>query len=226
LPARHRSPPSPRIHPARRGASLSTSETAIRVRSVGARRGVLYCRRLKHPEVLEDYPFGVQADEEVLTGTGQHHSFEGFFQHEFPKLVRLLFAMTADLAEAEDLAQAAMGRTWERWGRVSQMDSPGGYAYRVALNLQRKRMQHLRVRARRLPLLRPPQPVQPHVSGEVVSALAMLPPDQRAALLLIEWIGMSAEEAASILGITAAGVRTRTHRARRTLARSLEDEDE
>jgi RNA polymerase sigma-70 factor (ECF subfamily) len=168
----------------------------------------------------------VQADEVALTVEEESRSFEVFFQREYPKLVRLLFAMTSDLPEAEDLAQDAMSRTWERWQRVGQMDSPAGYTYRMALNLQRKRIRHLNVRARRLPLIRPSQPVEPHVSGEVVSALAMLPSEQRAALLLIEWIGMSVEEAAPILGVTAAGVRTRIHRARQALQRSLEDEDE
>ena len=168
----------------------------------------------------------MQADEVALTVEEESRSFEVFFEREYPKLVRLLFAMTSDLLEAEDLAQDAMSRTWERWQRVGRMDSAAGYTYRTALNLQRKRIRHLSVRARRLPLIRPSQPVEPHVSGEVVSALAMLLPEQRAALLLIEWIGMSVEEAAPILGITAAGVRSRIHRARQALQRSLEDEDE
>ena len=168
----------------------------------------------------------VQANKVLLNVKGEGRSFEVFFQHEYAKLVRMLFAMTSDLAEAEDLAQDAMSRTWERWERVGQMDSPAGYTYRVALNLQRKRIRHLGVRARRLPLIRPTHPVQPHVSGEVVSALAMLSPEQRAAVLLIEWVGMPAEEAAPILGVTVAGVRTRLHRARQALRRSLEDEDE
>jgi DNA-directed RNA polymerase specialized sigma24 family protein len=119
----------------------------------------------------------VQADEVALTAHQESHSFEVFFNHEYPKLVRLLFAMTSDLPEAEDLAQEAMSRTWERWEDVREMDSPAGYTSRISLNLQRKRIRHLRVRARRLPLLRPSSPMQPHVPGEVVSALATLPPE-------------------------------------------------
>jgi DNA-directed RNA polymerase specialized sigma24 family protein len=119
----------------------------------------------------------VQADEVALTAHQESHSFEVFFNHEYPKLVRLLFAMTSDLPEAEDLAQEAMSRTWERWEDVREMDSPAGYTSRISLNLQRKRIRHLRVRARRLPLLRPSSLMQPHVSGEVVSALATLPPE-------------------------------------------------
>jgi RNA polymerase sigma-70 factor, ECF subfamily len=167
----------------------------------------------------------VQADRVALTVGDESRTFEVFFQLEYPKLVRLLFAMTSDLHEADELAQAAMSRAWERWDRVSRMASPAGYTFQVALNLQRRRLRHLRVRARRIILIRPAEPLQPHVPGEVVSALATLPTEQRAALLLVEWIGMSADEAAQILGISAGGVRTRIHRAREALRRSLEDQD-
>jgi len=42
-----------------------------------------------------------------------------------------------------------MTRVLERWDRVGVMDSPAGYAYRTALNLQRKRIRRLAVRAKR-----------------------------------------------------------------------------
>jgi RNA polymerase sigma-70 factor (ECF subfamily) len=165
----------------------------------------------------------VQADK--VKPTVDELPFETFFEREDPTLVRLLFAMTSDLAEAEDLAQEAMSRTWEHWATVRAMDSPTGYAYRAALNLARNRLRHLKMRARRLPLLRPPTPVEPHIRGEVVSALAMLPSNQRAAVLLVEWVGMTTDEAGRVLGITAEAVRSRVHRARRTLQSSLEEED-
>jgi len=43
--------------------------------------------------------------------------------------------------EAEDLAQEAFGRLWERWERVSAVEDPQGYLYRTALNgfFQRRR---------------------------------------------------------------------------------------
>lgn len=60
-------------------------------------------------------------------------AFEEFFQAEYPGLARALFLLTADLGEAEELAQEAMARVCERWDRVQTMDSPGGYVYRVAV---------------------------------------------------------------------------------------------
>lgn len=52
---------------------------------------------------------------------------------------------------------------------------------------------------------------------EVLRAVASLPRTQREALVLVEWLGLGAEEAGGILGNAAASVRGRCHRARATL---------
>ncbi len=74
-------------------------------------------------------------------------SFEAFFEAEYGRLVRGLVVLTGSRTEGEDLAQEAMARVFERWERVRSMDSPAGYAYRTALNLNRKRLRRLRVAA-------------------------------------------------------------------------------
>src|SRR5436309_15717753 len=76
--------------------------------------------------------------------------FDDFFRGEYPRLVRSLYLLTADLPEAEELAQESMARAYERWGRVRRMDAPGGYVYRTAVNLNRKRVRHLAVRVKRI----------------------------------------------------------------------------
>lgn len=48
--------------------------------------------------------------------------FEEFFRAEYPGLVRAFYVLTADQAEAEELAQEAMARAYERWDRVGAMD--------------------------------------------------------------------------------------------------------
>ena len=50
--------------------------------------------------------------------------FEGFFRAEYPRLARACYLLTGEAAEAEDLAQEAMARTFERWNRIRAMDSP------------------------------------------------------------------------------------------------------
>src|SRR6478736_10515180 len=78
--------------------------------------------------------------------------FEDFFRTEYRRLVRALYLLTSDRTEAEDLAQEAMARVFERWDRLRAAASPTGYLYRVAMNLHRNRLRSLRVRARRVPV--------------------------------------------------------------------------
>lgn len=146
-------------------------------------------------------------------------SFSAFFEAEYPGLVRGMRALTRDLAEAEELAQEAMTRTYERWERVRAMDSPQGYVYRAAVNLNRKRIRRLAVSARHL--LDPARSHEPGAGSDIAMALEALPGNQREALVMVVWFGLSAEEAAPILGIAPGSVRSRLSRARASLRKSL-----
>ena len=153
--------------------------------------------------------------------------FEEFFQTEHVRLARALFLLTGSAAEADELTQEAMVRVYERWDRVRQMDSPQGYLFRTALNLHRSRLRWLASRARQILQATPsPDPAELVQSRDSLSrALASLPTGQRAAIVLVEWLGMDQEEAATALGIKHGSVRARLSRARADLRRMLEDED-
>ncbi len=153
--------------------------------------------------------------------------FEAFYQAEYPMLVRTLYLLTGSRAEAEDLAQEALARAFERWSRVRAMDSPGGYVCRTALNLNRKRLRGLGVRARK--------PIRGGMERDAIEAvedrtdvaraLAALPIGQREALVLTAWLDLSAEEAGRVLGIGASSVRSEASRGRAALRKHLEDRD-
>jgi RNA polymerase sigma-70 factor (ECF subfamily) len=158
--------------------------------------------------------------------TDEARDFDAFFNQEYTPLLRLLFAMTGNLTEAEELAQEAMTRAFERWGRISGIESPAGYVYRMAVNLNRSRLRHLRLRFAKQGQIRHPLQTQPEVVGSLVAALGGLPRGQREALLLVEWLGFDAVEAGRILGISASSVRSRVHRAKAALqADEAEDRD-
>ena len=130
--------------------------------------------------------------------------------------------LVGDAFEAEELAQEAMTRVLERWDRVREMDSPTGYVYRTALNLQRKRIRRLAVRTRRVFADVPTDdPGTADDRHDVRRALATLPESQRAALVLVDWLDMDAAEAAGVLGIKAGSVRVRLHRGRAALRTAL-----
>ena len=164
----------------------------------------------------------------ALRNVAEALGFEAFFQAEYPGLVRAMYLLTGDQGEAEELAQATMARVYERWDRVRVMESPAGYVYRAAVNLHRKRLRHLAVRARRLLVMtvhaESAQPPGPGDRLELADAIASLPTGQRQAFMLVEWLGMSSEEAARILRIAPASVRTRSHRARAALRKQLGDD--
>lgn len=149
--------------------------------------------------------------------------FESFFSAEYRPLCQALLLLVGDAFEAEEIAQETMTRVLERWDRVGTMDSPTGYAYRTAMNLQRKRIRRLAVRARRRFAPVPVGDIGPEAGErhDVRRALATLPDGQRAALILVDWLDMDTEEAARALGIKPASVRVRLHRARSALRETL-----
>ena len=149
--------------------------------------------------------------------------FESFFRAEYRRLFQALVMLVGDAFEAEEIAQETMTRVLERWDRVSTMDSPTGYAYRTALNLQRKRIRRLAVRAKRRFASIPTGDVATDAGErqDVRRALASLPDAQREALVLVDWLDMDHEEAARTLGITPGNLRVRLHRARSALRDAL-----
>lgn len=153
--------------------------------------------------------------------------FEEFFQAEHVRLARALYLLTGSAADADELTQEAMVRVYERWDRVRQMGSPQGYLYRTALNLHRSRLRWLATRARHVVEATPPSDPAEVVQGRdsLARALGSLPTGQREAVVLVEWLGMGQEEAATVLGIKHGSVRARLSRAKTDLRRMLEDED-
>ncbi len=162
-------------------------------------------------------------------GDGEEETFRGFFSEHYDRLARALFLLSGDPGEAEDVAQEAMVRVYERWDRVAAMASPAGYLYRTALNLHRSRLRRLAIRLRR----RGDVPVPPEdpadaaaARDEVARALAALPDGQREAVVLVSWLGMDAEEAGRILGVEPVTVRVRLSRARTAMRQRLHEIDE
>jgi RNA polymerase sigma factor (sigma-70 family) len=154
--------------------------------------------------------------------------FEGFFEAEYTHLCEALYLITGDPFEAEELAQEAMTRVLERWDRVGSMDSPTGYVYRTAMNLNRNRIRRIGVRARRVFA---DEPAHDHSSTigdqqDVRLALVKISAREREALVLVDWLQMNADEAGKVLGIKASSVRVRLHRARAHLRELLGGDDE
>jgi RNA polymerase sigma factor (sigma-70 family) len=154
--------------------------------------------------------------------------FPEFFETEYRRLAKALFLVAGDSSEADELAQEALVRVFERWDRVRLMDSPTGYLYRIALNLNRSRLRRVASRVRHpLSVSQEPDPLAGvEARDEVRRRLAALPRGQREAVVLVEWLGMGAEQAGAILGIEASTVRVQLSRARKALRATVGTRDE
>ena len=149
--------------------------------------------------------------------------FQEFFEAEHARLGRALYVLTGSQAEADEVAQDAMVRVYERWSRVRTMDSPTGYLFRTAMNLHRSRLRQLSVRSRRQ-FERDPSPdgmAAVEDRDELRRLIATLPLGERQALALVEVLGMSAEQAGEILKLEPVSVRVRLSRARAHLRRHV-----
>jgi RNA polymerase sigma-70 factor, ECF subfamily len=144
-------------------------------------------------------------------------SFEDFYEATFRRLFTALCLVTGNRHEAEEIAQDAFVRVFERWDRVGALEDPTGYLFRVSMNLFRSRYRRALLGLRREIHLAPPRnddlaAIETH--DEIVRLLRGLDPKQRAAVMLTAILDYSAAEAGRMLGIRASSVRSLTTRAR------------
>jgi RNA polymerase sigma-70 factor (ECF subfamily) len=151
-------------------------------------------------------------------------AFDSFFEEQKERLLRILSVITGSRAEAEDLAQEAFIRVFERWGTVAAMEDPAGYLHRTAMNLFRNQYRRTRVALARMVRFGPEHDVFKPVEDRDAAARALgsLTPRQRAALVLTEALGYSGEETGRLLGIKASTVWALTHQARTALRGTVE----
>lgn len=145
---------------------------------------------------------------------------------EHPRLVGALTLLTCDRAEAEELVQETFIRVFQRWDRVERLESPGGYARRIALNLAASRFRRLQA-ARRAHHRMDVDGVHHDPDGAetvaVRAAVAQLPGRQRTALVCRYYLDMNVASVAAHMGVSADSVRSLTKRAVATLRTELGD---
>ena len=153
------------------------------------------------------------------------HTFESFFEDEKDRLLRVLSVITGSTAEAEDIAQEAFTRVFERWDSVRSMENPSAYLYKTAMNGFRSEYRRAALSLKRVVGIGPAEDVFQAVEDRELAApsLARLTPRQRAALVLTEGLGYSGEEAGTLLGIRASTVWALTHQARTALRGTPEE---
>jgi RNA polymerase sigma factor (sigma-70 family) len=149
-------------------------------------------------------------------------TFDAFCRREWVPLVASLSYLVGDRATGEDLAQEVLARAYQHWDSVALLESPGGWAHRVGVNLASSHRRQLRIRARHhASVLEMPSTDEPIDALEVRRAVSELPLTLRQAVVLRHVVGFSVEETAAVLGITPEAVRVRAHRGADRLRRRL-----
>ncbi len=148
--------------------------------------------------------------------------FTGFYHAHFADTVTLVYSFTADMPAAQDVAQEAFARAWQRWPDVSGYDNPLAWVRRVSINLANSRWRRLRTARSFLERQREEYEAElnpDHVA--VVAALRKLPRNHREAIAMHYLADMPIDEVARHLDAPLGTVKSWLHRGRATLAESL-----
>lgn len=165
----------------------------------------------------------VEADDPLLVGAARRGDLEAFEvlvrRHQVP-VYRLALRMLGSEADAEDAAQEAFVQAWRSLARFRGDSAFATWMYRIVTNrclnalAARRPVEGLADR-HSAPDGDPSEIAERRARFQAVAGGIMtLPPDQRAALVLREFQGLSYEEVAGVLGVSLAAVKGRIHRAR------------
>ena len=151
-------------------------------------------------------------------------SFDEFYRASRGRTLQCVYALTGDLAEAQDVVQDAYVRAWEHWSRVSSYADPGAWVRTVALRMAVSRWRRARNRltAHRRHGLAPPVPAPDESTVALVRALREIAPAQRMAIVLHHLGGYSVADIAAQTGVAEGTVKARLSRGRQALARLLQ----
>lgn len=159
-------------------------------------------------------------------------SWDEIVERHSDRVYRLSYRLTGNRHDAEDLTQEVFVRVF----RSLDSYTPGtfeGWLHRITTNLfldQARRKQRIRFdalseeRAARLTSSSPAPDAayaDQRFDDDIERALATLPPDFRAAVVLCDVEGLSYEEIAEILDAKLGTVRSRIHRGRAMLRKAL-----
>jgi RNA polymerase sigma-70 factor (ECF subfamily) len=160
---------------------------------------------------------------EVAEPDPGRRSFDDFYRRARPSIGRALALALGDLDLAVDATDEALARAYERWSKVSALERPEGWVYRVGLNwatsVLRRRRNHHRLYAA--------LPVEaPVITDPAVHAsIAELDIAHRSVVVCRHLLGWSVGETAAALRIREGTVKSRLHRANRILQARLQHLD-
>lgn len=154
--------------------------------------------------------------------------FGELVERESRGLVAAVAAIVGDRDRAEEIVQDAFERCYRRWRRVSQLDRPGAWVRRVAINAaisatrrsasERRAVERLGARGGAGST--GADPLDGLDDFQVWAAVRSLPGDQAAAIALRYGADLSVEEVAATLEVSTSAAKSLLHRGRSALRAS------
>jgi RNA polymerase sigma-70 factor (ECF subfamily) len=160
--------------------------------------------------------------------SAHEREFDAFFGAHYPELRRYVVRRIEGGSGADDVLAETFAVAWRRRDQIPEPALPWlfGVCHRVIANRRRSARRRARLFARlattQIGLGRDPAEILAERS-EIARAFSELSDSQREVLRLVAWEGLSAADAASVLGCSTAAFRVRLHRARSELAKRLDE---
>ncbi|MEP7026201.1 MAG: SigE family RNA polymerase sigma factor [Actinomycetota bacterium] len=158
----------------------------------------------------------MDAGEDSGTRPGES-GFRDFVTSRQPGLLRAAYLLTGNRADAEDLVQAALAKSYLAWDRIEDRGAVDGYVRRAMVNTHISWWRRRRVEE--YPTGELPDraaadaPADSELGEALRRAVDRLPERMRAAVLLRYYEDMSEAEIASALGVSAGTVKSTVSRA-------------
>ena len=146
--------------------------------------------------------------------------FTAYVRTKGPTLLRTARALTPNPADAEDLLQTALTKTYLAWDRIDDHRAVDGYVRRTLVNTRTSQWRKRKVDEFSTDELPEPQvtgqpdPVEQQAQRDaLLRAIARLPPRQRAMVVLRYYEDMSEVQTAERLGVSVGTVKSAVSRA-------------
>jgi RNA polymerase sigma-70 factor (ECF subfamily) len=161
-------------------------------------------------------------------GEGNAEASEAFAREHYPAVLRLVFRLSGQKEDAEDIAQETFLVARQKISSFRGGSTLRTWIHRIALNEYRQ----WRRKRRTLPMLDHDQPVNDQgikafETGHVLAkAMQNIPEKQREAFVLFEVEQLSMNEVAHVLGVPTGTAKARVAYARQNLRNQLEGRPE
>src|SRR6476659_4701573 len=148
-------------------------------------------------------------------------AFEQLYKRHAREVYQYALALLANPADAEDVTQTTFLNAYRAFQKGERPSKPHNWLIAITHNVCRMRWRQAGSRPREVALDEAPEPVarddeQPRLD-DVLTALAALSFNQRAAIVMRELEGRSYQEISGVLGVSVSSVEALLFRARRNL---------